>query len=246
MEDIIKQYNEDGVAVIPGVFTQEEMNVLRSDAYLTAHKVNPKYPHRPLDWTPTGFPSLMYWPALVSEYIDHIRKDERLASIVRTFLGPNVKQLNNQIYFRESGDGDEFAWHQDVTFRIPRKNYPGIGDGYLQTIIVVDDITEDGGSVEFIPGSHKFGEVDLVDGRNHVELRKFIRGERRGKKYTAKSGDVMIWSVYTVHGSERNDSGRNRMTYMNGFAKDTASPYDWPYYMRKGVVEDKIEYSEIP
>lgn len=241
----IRKYEKDGIVIIPGVFTQEEMNIFRDQAYAAAHHDNPQYKHPHLDWTPTGYPSLLYWPALTSPFIDEIRRDERLSNIVFAFLGKNVKQLNNQIYFREPGDGDQFAWHQDITFRQPRSRYPDIENGYLQTIIVVDEITEDNGAVEFIPGSHKGGELNLVKGTDQNNLRNFIRGNRRGVKYTANPGDVMLWSVLTIHGSEPNESGRPRMTYMNGFATDIAAPYNWPYYLNRGVMQD-IDHTMIP
>ncbi|SVE25403.1 uncharacterized protein METZ01_LOCUS478257, partial [marine metagenome] len=33
-----------------------------------------------------------------------------MQNLVRTFLGDDVRQINNQIYFREQGDLDTFAW----------------------------------------------------------------------------------------------------------------------------------------
>src|SRR5690606_31530900 len=102
------------------------------------------------------FPGLLFWPSSMSPHLSSVAKDERLSNIVQYFLGPNVRWLNNQIYYRESGDGDEFAWHQDITFRTPANKFSGIETKYLQTIIVVDEITEDNGAVEFIYGSHKW------------------------------------------------------------------------------------------
>ena len=59
------------------------------------------------------------WPALVDATLDAIRCDPRMVAIVEGLLGPEVKQLDDQIYFRLPGDPDSFAWHQDVMFRRP-------------------------------------------------------------------------------------------------------------------------------
>lgn len=205
---------------------------------------NSKYKHQYIEKKGEK-PGLIFFPCLVEPYIDEIRKDSRLAKIAQFFLGDDIRQINNQIYFREAGDGDEFAWHQDICFRNPRERYPGIDQSYLQTIIAVDDITLNNSPVEFVPGSHKTGEHKLYGSADVTNmLRKFKRQGLKGKKYTCKAGDVMVWSVLTVHGSEKNESKGNRMTYMNGFAK-ADSALDWPYYMKGGKVVD-IDHNLIP
>ena len=249
MEEKLKQaketYERDGIAIIPSVFTREECDEIRKAAYSAVEvRKNPKYRHEFLQMS-KNHPALIFWPSLMSETLEKYRKDERLAEIVRYFLGNNVKQLNNQVYFRESGDGDEFAWHQDVCFRNPRTRYPGIETSYLQTIIAVDDIGLENSPVEFIPGSHTTGEHKIYGSADMTKmLRTFKRQGLKGKKYTANAGDVMIWSVMTVHGSEANESKGNRMTYMNGFAK-ADSALDWGYYLKDGEVVD-YEHKLIP
>lgn len=218
---------------------------MRGAAYMALTKDNVEYPHDYLETKGGKFPALSFFPCLVEPYLNEVRKDERLARIVREFLGDDVKQLNNQIYYRLPGDGDEFAWHQDVSFRIPREDYPSIETAYLQTLVVIDEITMENSPVEFIPGSHKEGEQNLLDriGVNWM-LRTFERKGLHGKKYLAKPGDVMIWSVLTVHGSEKNTSTLPRMTYMNGYARADAAK-DWPLYLKDGKVVE-IDPTKIP
>jgi ectoine hydroxylase-related dioxygenase (phytanoyl-CoA dioxygenase family) len=241
-----KAFDRDGVAVISSVFTREECDKIRGSALVALTKSNAAYPHQYIEFRNPCFPALLFWPSLTHEYLDAIRKDERMANIVRFFLGDDVKQLNNQVYFRLPGDGDEFSWHRDIRFRKPKARYPGIQNAYLQTIIAVDDITVDNGAVEFIRGSHlgdDWDRADFDDDDTSVG-RRFSRNNRRGTKYICNSGDVMVWSVMTLHGSERNRSDRMRMTYMNGFAKADAA-LDWPHYLRGGRVVD-IDPSAIP
>lgn len=235
-----KEYQRDGIAVIPGVFKQREIDLLRGAALMALTQRNPEYhrgPYLETKWD-GKFPALIFFPALVSPYLDSIRRDSRMVEIVRHFLGDDVKQLNNQVYFRLPGDGDEFAWHQDITFRKPRDQYPRIESSYLQTIIAVDEITMDNAPIEFIRGSQVMGEHELETkaGVNEM-LRKFERHGLKGEKVLAKPGDVMIWTVMTVHGSESNRSKSMRMTYMNGFAKADSAP-DFPMYLINGNVQD--------
>lgn len=255
IEIAAEQYRRDGVAVIPGVFSQTEVNRIKASALLALSQLDQVsaagYPHKALETRTVNkvtSPALIFWPSLANEHLNRVRIDSRLATIVRRFLGDEVKQLNNQIYFRLPDDGDSFAWHQDIFFRKPRDHYRGIEQSYLQSIIVLDHWTEENGAVEFIPGSHLDGEQPLLSSMDMLatrQLRKFNRKGKVGVKYTAEPGDVLIWSVMTVHGSEPNKSNASRMTYMNGFAKADAAK-DWPLYLRKGKPIKNVDTSAIP
>ena len=103
-----------------------------------------------------------------------------MVHIVKTFLGDNVKQINNQVYFREPEDLDTFAWHRDTIFRESSQFKGTVETDYLQTIIAIDDITEENGAVEFIEGSHQWSDFDAPE-----NLRKFKRDGLSGTKYVA-------------------------------------------------------------
>lgn len=253
IEEAKEIYERDGITIIPNVFQEEEIQKIRAAAFMSLTKIDQikkaGYKHNVLETRTVKnqeFPALLFFPTLVSDYLNQIRTDERLITIVQSFLGKEVKQLNNQIYFRLPGDGDSFAWHQDIHFRKPTEDYPEIEGSYLQTLIVVDEITEYNGAVEFIPGTHTEGDLQLIKGLLPDSiLRKFKRNEKTGIKYLGKPGDVMIWSVMTIHGSEANQSPSSRMTYMNGFAKANAAKH-WPFYLKNGNVIKKIDPTLFP
>jgi len=229
----------DGVARIPSVFQPSEVDRMRSAAYMAlSHSRGGKNQLQVCRAAGYDSPGLLFWPVLASEYLNAVRCDPRLVDIVRQALGPDVKQINNQIYFRLPGDGDSFAWHQDHVFRKPDEDFPGIESGYLQTIIVVDEITEHNAPVEYIPGSHKSVFSGNPDQRS-PGLRAFKREGHQGIRLTAKPGDVVVWSVMIVHGSEPNRSAMARMTYMNGFAKAECSRFN-PVYLSGGKVVPQI------
>lgn len=234
-----EEYSVNGYARIPGVFSKQEADQIRSEAFLSLMKPNAN------DYLQlrNGFPALLFWPRSLNSQMARYRNSRRLAEIVKFFLGDDVLQLNNQVYFRLPGDGDQFAWHQDVTFRTPAEDFQGIEEAYLQTIIVVDEITLENAPVLFVPGSHKLGHLDLIP-RDNTEkgLRAYDPGPWEGKAdpLLGQPGDVLIWSVMSVHGSRPNLSNRSRMTYMNGFAKASAvrnnQKHGFPWYLKKGAI----------
>ena len=252
-------YERDGVAVIPDVFSWQECQKMRAAGLMALAKISAirqaGYPHNILEtvtFEGQAFPALLFFPALVEPYLEQVRTDDRLVRIVRHFLGDDVKQLNNQFYYRMPGDGDKFAWHQDTYFRKPAEDYPSIDENnaYLQTIVAIDDITEDNGPVECILGSHKWGNIAILEKREAElsaqppvagkrvarvpPLRDFQRGDWRGTKIQMKAGSVVVWSGLVVHCSEPNQSDRTRFTYMNGFARADAAA-KWFYYLKGGV-----------
>ena len=241
MEKYLEIYKKNGVVIIPNVFTEKECDKIKEESYSIQDDDIKKagYPHNPSE-TSKNKKSLIFFPSLANDYLNEIRTDNRIAEIVKFFLGDNVKQINNQIYFRESGDLDEFAWHQDIIFREKNNFKSDIDKNYLQTIICVDDIDEDNGAIEFIDGSHINGLINPPD-----NLRNFNRMGLIGKKYIAKKGDMLLWSSLTIHGSEKNTSTKSRMTYMNGFSTSDSSLM-YPNYLIDGNIIKKIDTKLIP
>ena len=236
-----QEYEAKGVVVIPSVFTERECNRIKKEAYgVTDNQIKQSgYKHVPSEQA-YNKKSLIFFPALANAYLNDIRIDSRMQWVVSTFLGDDVRQINNQIYFREQDDLDTFAWHRDTIFREDHVFTSGLATDYLQTIIAIDDITKENSPVEFITGSHlweTFGDP--------VNLRLFNRGNLEGIKYTARKGDMMIWSVKIVHGSEVNKSTGSRMTYMNGFCR-TRSASAYPDYLVNGNIIKNIDPEKIP
>lgn len=236
-----KEYEEKGIIVIPSVFSASECDQIKNSAYsVTDDQIKAAgYRHIPSEQA-YNKKSLIFFPALAHSYLNEIRISKPMTELVREFIGDDVRQINNQIYFRERGDLDQFAWHQDIMFRESHLFSNDVIDDYFQTIIAVDDITEENGAIEFIEGSHKTMRIGPPK-----NLRKFDRGDLKGTKYTAKKGDVLIWSVMIVHGSERNNSNSSRMTYMNGFCR-TKAARSYPHYMIRGQVIPQINPAMIP
>lgn len=256
--DFVANYRRDGLAKIEGVFSVAEMDALRSASYLALTNlpaIREKYAYQPLETVDNGVtrsPALLFWPAFANEYLDKLRSDFRLVEIVTSLIGPNVKQLNNQFYYRLPGDTDSFQWHQDIMFRSPRSDYPQMAeqDAYLQTAIIVDEMTEENGPIQFVLGSHKLGDLRLIS-ENYEGLRGYTPIPPQAAfagmpvvKLTARPGDVVVWSSLSVHGSEANQSRVSRSYYMNGFAKSECSK-PWPDYIKDGKVQP-LDFTKIP
>jgi len=244
-------YERDGVAQIPGVFTKDETDFIRAEAITSLEGAHPDKPYRSGQRLQTRtvthgsvtawFPSILFWPALGKGYLDGVRTDPRMQEIVQHFLGPDVKQLNNQVYYRMPGDGDAFNWHQDVMFRKGLADGHSIAEDYLQTVIVVDEQDGNNGALLFKVGSHRLGDRKLVEKAHLRDAPDLRDGGLPAEapeiwRIRAHSGDVLIWSVMSIHGSLPNTSSGPRMTYMNGFCCARSSEA-WPWYLKAGQIQ---------
>lgn len=219
-------YEEDGFCRIKNVFTKESMDLLRVEALhglITVDEAQVQWRKR--------FPALLFWPPNLNDW------SHAIAPVVRSFLGDNVLQLNKQYYFRMPGDGDQFAWHQDICFRIPKESFDQIETGYLQTAIVVDRMGSQNGGIEFALGSHKQPDLGLVP-RDNTErgLRNYVETAFDNVMVAeAEPGDLLLWSVMIVHGSKPNTSIYPRAYFMNGFAKaQCVKGLGFPFYLKDG------------
>ena len=93
---MLKEYKHKGVVVIPSVFTDEECDRIKSEAYgVTDDQIKAAgYKHVPSEQA-YNKKSLIFFPALANIYLNDIRIDDRMQNLVRTFLGDDVRQINN-------------------------------------------------------------------------------------------------------------------------------------------------------
>lgn len=154
--------------------------------------------------------------------------DARLLAIAAQLLGsPTMSQLINQAHFKLPGDGVAFPWHQDSSHR--RYGTPEWTDvngrgSYVQTIVALDDVTEENGPLEFIPGSCRVGHLGLAkDG----ELPAGIDAAT-AVAATMRAGSVLVFGPYTIHRSLPNRSAVPRRVFINGYAFPGANARVYP------------------
>jgi ectoine hydroxylase-related dioxygenase (phytanoyl-CoA dioxygenase family) len=118
-------------------------------------------------------------------------------------------------------------------------------NNYVQTIIAVDDAPEESGCLYVVPESHKLGNLGL---------RRYAKGEveahvdvSRAVPCVASSGDVIMFTSYTVHGSRPNETDRPRRSYINGFVRASACDVGkWAFLEGRPVpITSDTDYADI-
>lgn len=88
-------------------------------------------------------------PIEISEsYLAFMRDNQALDAVVDLF-GPNIKFQNAKINSKLPGAATEVKYHQDFLFE------PHSNDDMMTVLFFIDEVTEENGPLEVVPGSHK-------------------------------------------------------------------------------------------
>ena len=176
------------------------------------------------------------WAGACQPYLLEIGGDPRLVVPSAELLGsPEMDQLLSQAHFKRPGDGVVFDWHQDIQHRDKGggtwTDVNGRGS-FVQTLIVLDEMTPDNGPLLFVPGSPKWGRVDFGDHDYDAPLQVRRRPpqfhEEDAVTITAEPGDTLFFGPYTAHASFENMSEQPRRVLINGYASPGANRRLYP------------------
>ena len=135
---------------------------------------------------------------------------ERLVKSLADILGPAVEFHHATLHAKGPDFGAPFPMHQDHPF------YPHEDGQYIDAILHVDDADEDSGCLKFLDGSHKLGALQHnMEGSPHLD-QKMYRIED-AVSCPAEAGDVVFFSIHTIHGSSLNRRPRWRRVMRLGY-----------------------------
>jgi ectoine hydroxylase-related dioxygenase (phytanoyl-CoA dioxygenase family) len=229
--DELEAFHSRGFFVRPDVFTESEVRSLcRAFDRLerTARRLTAPALHRGAYFVVNGSRiDRIVWCGAAEPVLLNIGADPRLLAIAAGLLGSaEMSQLINQAHFKLPGDGVAFPWHQDSTHR--RYGTPEWTDvngrgSYVQTVIALDDVTEENGPLEFIPGSCRSGHLGLVEGvlPPGVDAASAVAA-------TMRAGSVLVFGPYAIHRSLPNGSAVPRRIFINGYAFPGANARVYP------------------
>jgi len=176
------------------------------------------------------------WAGGSQPYLLQIGADRRLTVPASQLLGSEtLEQLLSQAHFKRPHDGVIFGWHQDIQHRDKGNgtwtDVNGRGS-FVQTLIALDDMTEDSGPLRFIPGSSGWGRVDFgdhdYDKPDYQTKTPPEFHEEDAVTVHAKAGDTLFFGPYTAHASFENTSDCYRRVFINGYAYPGANARVYP------------------
>jgi len=168
-----------------------------------------------------------------------------LANDLAQLIAADCLELHHvTLHAKPPNAGAPFPMHQDLPF------YPHRGGAYLDTLVHLDHSDERAGCIKFLAGSHKLGPLEHITGPGtapHLPTDKYRIQD--AVSVPAEAGDVVVFSLWTIHGSNVNHSGKWRRIVRMGF-RDPANlqvggqALGRPGMMVKGV-RPKIEGRDL-
>lgn len=252
MPELVEQVRSDGYAIVRGFLPPAELAEVSREVdrmYAEGLKHHATYRDRNLLFEVLNDPKAQrrvvlqaHWTAWISPLLERNRRDPRYLEVLEPFLGPDIKQIAHQLHWKPPGAKYTFyRFHQDARFREGPSAAGDLLHGAITTGLAIDRQTTANGALRVIPRSHTRGYLGLSDDgpimvgqTQDEELRR--AGLEPGSVVTCEMepGDLLLWTLFTVHGSAPNVSAYDRRFMINSYVRAAGSERgEWAF--RGGV-----------
>ena len=144
----------------------------------------------------------------------------RLAGMARRLTGSDaVRLFHDQALVKKPGPSAASPWHQDQPY------WPSREPGMLSCWMALDDVTIDRGAMQFVPGSHRWGEFEPISfAGDGPELRSLISPEQEAEwtvdPIELKAGDCTWHHGLTFHYTRPNTTEHVRRALVTIYIPD--------------------------
>ena len=139
----------------------------------------------------------------------------KLTAAIADLIGPNVELHHSTMHIKPPQTGHPFPMHQDNPF------YEHSNGRYVDVLVHLDDTSHANEEIRFLDGSHKLGALEHVTMTEsgpctpHLPFTEYSLEET--VPVPAKRGDVVLFSIYTIHGSYINTTKDPRRMVRVGY-----------------------------
>ena len=236
MQDVAEQLRSEGFAIVRGFLAPTDVEQLSRETdrvYEEGLKHHATYRDKNLLFEVLDDPKAhrrvvlqVHWMAWINPYFEQLRRDPRYFRVLEPFLGPDIKQISHQIHWKPPGAKYTFyRYHQDARFR-NKDATRNMLEGNVTTGLAIDRQTAANGALKVIPKSHLRGYLGLSeDGTimtGHTpddDLRRVGLNPETAVTCEMEPGDLLLWTLYTVHGSAPNVSPYERRFMINSYVR---------------------------
>jgi hypothetical protein len=224
-QEQINFYNEHGYLHIPQVFTPQEISELSDEldrlvqewAFTSEGWTGPwRQAYMDPDTEKKSKLTAMHDLQFYSDAWMRAVTNPRLVGAMSDLLGPNVELHHSTLHIKPPQTGHPFPMHQDNPF------YEHSDGRYIDVLVHLDDTFHENGEIRFLDGSHKMGALKHVtqmpDGKPCTPHLPFSDYKLEDTvPVPAKRGDVVIFNIYTIHGSYINQTKKPRRLVRVGY-----------------------------
>ena len=146
-------------------------------------------------------------------------RNARMPDVVAELIGPAIKFHHGKVNSKLPGAATKVKFHQDFTFQ------PMSNDDMITALLFVDEVTQDNGPLEVVPGTHRGPLYSLWHGGKFtgtVDDAVFEEHKDRIVKCTGKAGSACLMHCSLLHGSAPNLSDKPRTLYIATYYAEDA------------------------
>jgi phytanoyl-CoA hydroxylase len=252
MQDLVAELNTEGYTIVRGFLSPAEIATVSAEVdrmYQEGLKHHATYRDKNLLFEVLNDPKAKrrvvlqaHWTAWLSPLMERMRRSEQYFAVLQPFLGADIKQISHQVHWKPPGAKYTFyRFHQDARFR-----HGNVKDfAYLQSTVTtglaIDRQTAENGALRIMPRSHRLGYLGLSDDgpimvgqTQDEELRRAGLDPANIVTCEMEPGDLLLWTLFTVHGSAPNESDCDRRFMINSYVRASDSERgEWAF--RDGV-----------
>jgi hypothetical protein len=133
----------------------------------------------------------------------------RIIGLGKQLLGPDIDYKYDQLIYKPPHNPVELLWHQDAGY-----GWPGKANHRSCTCwLALSDVTQEMGSLQFVPGSHLEGIAEHVDATHKNPINAALEvmvDESLAVTVEYGPGDVTIHHGRTLHYTRGNSTDRPR------------------------------------
>jgi ectoine hydroxylase-related dioxygenase (phytanoyl-CoA dioxygenase family) len=237
MQDLIAELDTNGYTIVRGFLSPQEAAEISEEThrlYQEGLKHRATYRHKNLLFEVLDDPEARrrvvlqaHWTAWISPLMERMRRSEQYFAVLEPFLGPDIKQISHQVHWKPPGAKyTSYRFHQDARFREGNIKDFGYLKSTVTTGLAIDRQTGENGALRVMPGSHRAGYLGLSDdgpimvGRTQdEELRRAGLDPSNIVTCEMEPGDLLLWTLFTVHGSAPNVSDYDRRFMINSYVR---------------------------
>ena len=251
MQQYIEQLHGEGYAIVRGFLGAQDMQRVGEETdrtYAEGLKHHATYRDRNLLFEVLNDPQAKrrvvlqaHWMSWINPYLEGMRRDPRYLALLEPLLGPDIKQISHQIHWKPPGAKyTYYRYHQDARFRNAEAVH-NLLHGTVTCGLAIDPQTRANGALRVIPRSHRAGYLGLSDDgaimtgeTADADLVRVGLDPASAVTCEMEPGDLLLWTLFTVHGSQPNTSSVDRRFMINSYVRAADSDRgEWAF--RGGV-----------
>jgi ectoine hydroxylase-related dioxygenase (phytanoyl-CoA dioxygenase family) len=237
MQDLVAELHAEGFAIVRGFLSSSETAEISAEThrmYQEGLKHHATYRDKNLLFEVLDDPKAnrrvvlqAHWTAWLSPLLERMRRTEKYFAVLEPFLGRDIRQITHQVHWKPPGAKyTSYRFHQDARFREGNAKDFGYLQSTVTTGLAIDRQTVENGALRVIPKSHRLGYLGLSDDgpimvgqTQDEELRRAGLDPSSIVACEMEPGDLLLWTLFTVHGSAANVSDYDRRFMINSYVR---------------------------